>query len=419
MGIPLRQQIRVGAYILRQRLAGRDRYPLVLMLEPLFRCNLACAGCGKIDYPTPILNRRLSVEECLKSADECGAPIVSIPGGEPLIHNEIAEIVKGLIARRRFVYLCTNALLVEKKIDQFQPSPYLTFSIHLDGLREHHDRSVCQGGVFDRAVAAIRLLRQRGFRVNVNATLFDGVAPDAVADFFDYVTDVLGVEGITVSPGYAYERAPDQTHFLNRRKTKELFRTIFQRGQRRPRRRAWQLSHSSLYLDFLAGNQQYRCTPWGNPTRNVFGWQRPCYLLAEGYASSFKELMEQTDWGSYGTGNYEKCADCMAHCGYEATAVSDAIAHPLKALRTAFARIRTAGPMAPEILLDGQRPAAFVHDQLVSAAVAKLPERHKPQRSQSRRTAPPRGSDAGPPQARSLAVWREAQPRAGEARPAP
>jgi hopanoid biosynthesis associated radical SAM protein HpnH len=383
MGIPLRQQIRVAAYILRQRLARRDKYPLVLMLEPLFRCNLACAGCGKIDYPAPILNRRLSVQECLDAADECGAPIVSIPGGEPLIHKDIAEIVQGLIARRKFVYLCTNALLVEKKIDLFEPSPYLTFSIHLDGLREHHDRSVCQHGVFDRAVAAIRLLRQRGFRVNVNATLFDGVAPDAVADFFDYVTDELGVEGITVSPGYAYERAPDQTHFLNRRKTKELFRAIFRRGQRRPRQQAWQLSHSSLYLDFLAGNQQYRCTPWGNPTRNVFGWQRPCYLLAEGYASSFKELMEQTDWDSYGTGNYEKCADCMAHCGYEATAVSDAIVHPLKALRAAFGRIRTAGPMAPEIPLDGQRPAAFVHDELVSAAVARMPERQKARREHS------------------------------------
>jgi hopanoid biosynthesis associated radical SAM protein HpnH len=376
MGIPLRQQLRVGAYVLKQRLRGRDRYPLVLMLEPLFRCNLACAGCGKIDYPAPILNRRLSVQECLEAADECGAPVVSIPGGEPLIHKDIAEIVKGLIARKKFVYLCTNALLVEKKIELFEPSPYLTFSIHLDGLRAHHDRSVCQEGVFDRAVAAIRLLRRRGFRVNVNTTLFDGVAPDDVADFFDYVTDELGVEGITVSPGYAYERAPDQEHFLNRRKTKELFRAIFRRGQ--GRQRAWQLSHSSLYLDFLAGNQQYRCTPWGNPTRNVFGWQRPCYLLAEGYAASFKELMAETDWDSYGTGNYEKCANCMAHCGYEATAVTDAIAHPLKALGTAFGRIRTDGPMAPEIPLDRQRPAAFVHDRLVSGAAARIPERSEP-----------------------------------------
>ena len=374
MGIPLRQQLRVGAYVLKQRLRGRDRYPLVLMLEPLFRCNLACAGCGKIDYPIPILNRRLSVQECLNAADECGAPVVSIPGGEPLIHKDIAEIAKGLIARRKFVYLCTNALLVEKKIDLFEPSPYLTFSIHLDGLRAHHDRSVCRDGVFDRAVAAIRLLRARGFRVNVNTTLFDGAAPDDVADFFDYVTDELGVEGITVSPGYAYERAPDQEHFLNRRKTKELFRAIFRRGQ--GRKRAWQLSHSSLYLDFLAGNQQYRCTPWGNPTRNVFGWQRPCYLLAEGYAASFKELMAETDWDSYGTGSYEKCANCMAHCGYEATAVSDAIMRPRKALGTAFGRIRTEGPMAPEIPLDRQRRAAFVHEQLVSAAIARLPERH-------------------------------------------
>jgi hopanoid biosynthesis associated radical SAM protein HpnH len=229
--------------------------------------------------------------------------------------------------------------------------------------------------VFDRAVAAIRLLRARGFRVNVNTTLFDGAAPDDVADFFDYVTDELGVAGITVSPGYAYERAPDQEHFLNRRKTKELFRAIFRRGQ--GRKRAWQLSHSSLYLDFLAGNQQYRCTPWGNPTRNVFGWQRPCYLLAEGHAASFKELMAETDWDSYGTGSYEKCANCMAHCGYEATAVSDAIVHPLKALLAAFGRTRTEGPMAPEIPLDGQRPAALVHDQLVSAAIARLPERQK------------------------------------------
>jgi hopanoid biosynthesis associated radical SAM protein HpnH len=381
MGIPLRQQLRVGAYVLKQRLLGRERYPLVLMLEPLFRCNLACAGCGKIDYPAPILNRRLSVQECLDAADECGAPVVSIPGGEPLIHKDIGAIVKGLIARKKFVYLCTNALLVEKKIDLFEPSPYLTFSIHLDGLRAQHDRSVCQDGVFDRAVAAIRLLRARGFRVNVNATLFDGVAPDDVAAFFDYVTDELRVEGITVSPGYAYERAPDQTHFLNRRRTKELFRAIFRRGQGRGR--AWQLSHSSLYLDFLAGNQRYRCTPWGNPTRNVFGWQRPCYLLGEGYAASFQELMDETDWDSYGTGNYEKCANCMAHCGYEATAVTDAIAHPLKALRTAFRRIRTEGPMAPEIALDGQRSATFVHDQLVSAAVARLPERREPRRERS------------------------------------
>lgn len=367
MGIPLRQQISVGAYVMKQRLKGNKRYPLVLMLEPLFRCNLACAGCGKIDYPNAILNRRLSVQECLEAAEECGAPIVSIPGGEPLIHKDIVQIVEGIVAQKRFVYLCTNALLVKKKIDDFKPSPYLTFSIHLDGLEEHHDRSVCQKGVFEKAVEAIKLLRSRGFRVNINTTLFDGVAPDQVATFFDYVTGDLDVEGITVSPGYAYERAPDQEHFLNRKKTKELFRSIFRLG----RNKNWKLNHSSLYLDFLAGNQQYHCTPWGNPTRNIFGWQRPCYLLGEGFASSFKELMETTDWDRYGTGNYEKCADCMAHCGYEPTAVNDAVRNPLKTLWTAIREVKTEGEMVPDISLTNQRAAEDVFEKVVTEAAAE------------------------------------------------
>ncbi len=373
MGIPLRQQIRVGAYVMKQRLMGNKRYPLVLMLEPLFRCNLACAGCGKIDYPSAILNRRLSVQECLEAAEECGAPIVSIPGGEPLIHKDIVEIVDGLIAQKRFVYLCTNAVLVKKKIDDFKPSPYLTFSIHLDGLKEHHDRAVCQEGVFDKAVEAIELLRARGFRVNINTTLFDGASPGDVGTFFDYVSNELDVEGITVSPGYAYERAPDQEHFLNRKKTKELFRSIFRLG----RDKHWKLSHSSLYLDFLAGNQQYHCTPWGNPTRNIFGWQRPCYLLGEGFASSFKELIETTDWNRYGTGNYEKCADCMAHCGYEPTAVNDAIGHPLKAMMTALRKIKTDGDMVPDISLEHQRAAEDVYEKVVSEATVERLDNNK------------------------------------------
>jgi hopanoid biosynthesis associated radical SAM protein HpnH len=367
MPVPLRQQIRVGAYIMKQRLTGRRRYPLVLMLEPLFRCNLACPGCGKIDYPAAILNKRLSVAECLGAARECGAPIVSIAGGEPLLHREIDEIVAGMIADRRFVYLCTNALLLEKKLDLFKPSPYLTFSIHLDGLKEHHDRAVAQPGVFERAVAAIRLVRDAGFRVNVNTTLFDGVPPAEVAEFFDFATD-LGVEGITVSPGYSYERAPDQAHFLKRRNAKELFREVFRRD---PKRR-WRFSQSSLFLDFLAGNQTYHCTPWGNPTRNIFGWQRPCYLLNEGYAQSFAELMQETEWERYGTGNYEKCADCMVHCGYEATAVNDTLRHPLKALKVALGGVRTEGPMAPEVPLDGQRPADYVFENLVADELARL-----------------------------------------------
>jgi hopanoid biosynthesis associated radical SAM protein HpnH len=361
MGIPILQQVRVGAYILSKKLRGIDRYPLVLMLEPLFRCNLACAGCGKIDYEDSILNKRLSVADCLAAVDECAAPIVSIPGGEPLLHREIGEIVEGIVARKRFVYLCTNALLLEKKLDRFRPSPYLTFSIHLDGLEEEHDRAVSQPGTFRRAVAAIKEARRRGFRVNVNCTVFSDMAPDRVAAFFDFCSRDLDVEGITVSPGYAYERAPDQSHFLNRRTTKQLFREVFKRqGKKR-----WRFSQSSLFLDFLAGNQAYRCTPWGNPTRNIFGWQRPCYLLGEGYVSSFRELMEDTDWDRYGTGNYEKCADCMVHCGYEPTAVADTVANPLKALVVALRGPRTDGPMSPEIPLENQRPAEFVFEGLV------------------------------------------------------
>jgi len=365
MPVPLIQQLRVGAYILKNRIKRVERYPLVLMLEPLFRCNLACPGCGKIDYSDTILNRRLSVEDCVQAVEECGAPIVSIPGGEPLIHREIVEIVEEIVKRKRFVYLCTNALLLEKNLHKFKPSPYLTFSVHLDGLGEKHDKAVNQNGVFDRAVLAIRAAKASGFRVNVNCTVFNTMTPEEAAEFFDYCTDELDVEGITVSPGYAYERAPDQEHFLTRTHTKNLFRDIFRIGSSRTGAHRWRFSQSTLFLDFLAGNQDYRCTPWGNPTRNIFGWQRPCYLLNEGYVKTFRDLMEGTDWDSYGTGRYEKCADCMVHCGYEPTAVADTIAHPIKALRIWLRGPRTHGPMAPEIPLADQRPAQYVFDDVV------------------------------------------------------
>jgi hopanoid biosynthesis associated radical SAM protein HpnH len=368
MGIPFLQQLYVGSYVVRQHLTGRKRYPLVLMLEPLFRCNLACAGCGKIDYPDKILNQRLSVAQCLEAVDECGAPVVSIAGGEPLIHNELPKIVEGIIARKKFVYLCTNALLMEKKLSQYKPSPFFVWSVHMDGSRAMHDRSVCQDGVYDKALDAIRKAKERGFRVSINCTLFDNADPDEVARFFDSVKDI-GADGITVSPGYAYERAPDQQHFLNRTRTKQLFRDIFRKGRGV---RNWSFNQSSLFLDFLAGNQEYHCTPWGNPTRNVFGWQKPCYLLGEGYVRTFKELMEQTDWDSYGTGNYEKCADCMVHCGYEATAVTDSVRHPLKALRVALRGIETEKPMAPEISLDKQRPAQYVFENHVERKLSEI-----------------------------------------------
>ena len=366
MAIPFHKEIRIGGYLLKQKLLGRKRFPLVLMLEPLFRCNLACAGCGKIDYPDAILNRRMTVQECLDAADECGAPMVAIPGGEPLIHREIGEIVAGLVARKKFVSLCTNALLLEKKLHLFKPSPYLFFSVHLDGLREHHDKAVSQKGVFDKAVKAIKAAQEAGFAVNVNATIFDGHSAEDIAAFLDHAKEMD--VGVSISPGYAYERAPDQQHFLNRRKTKELFRKVFALGKGR----GWKFMHSTAFLDFLAGNQEFGCTPWGMPARNIFGWQKPCYLLGEGYAETFKELMETTDWDSYGTGQYEKCANCMAHCGYEPTAANVTFNNPLKALWLTLRGIRTSGPMAPEIALDRQRPAQYVFSSQVQMKLSEI-----------------------------------------------
>jgi hopanoid biosynthesis associated radical SAM protein HpnH len=371
MAVPLQQVLRVGAYVVKQHMIGRKRYPLVLMLEPLFRCNLACSGCGKIDYPAEILNQRLSVEECLKAVDECGAPVVAIAGGEPLLHREMPEIVARILEKKKFVYLCTNALLLEKKMDQFKPNPFFSWDVHLDGDREMHDRAVEQAGVYDKAVAAIKRAKEKGFRLSINCTLFDGAQPERVAKFFDDVM-AMGVDGIMTSPGYAYERAPDQAHFLSRQKTKQLFRDILARGKGK----GWKFTQSPLFMNFLAGNESYHCTPWGKPTRNVFGWQRPCYLLGEGYTKTFQELMDTTDWDKYGTGNYEKCADCMVHSGYEATAVVDAVKSPIKTMMVAARGPRTTGPMAPEIKLDRQRPAEYVFSKHVQEKMAEL--RHKP-----------------------------------------
>ena len=322
MGVPLKQAIKVGAYVMKQKVRGNHQYPLVLMLEPLYRCNLECAGCGKIQHPEDVLDRRLTPEQCFSAAEECEAPVVSIAGGEPLIHDGIHDITNGLIFRKKFVYLCTNALLLEKKLHLFTPSPYLTFSVHMDGLEKRHDEMVCREGVFKKAVDAIKAAKKAGFRVTTNTTLFDGEDPSEVADLFDYLTD-LGVDGMMVSPGYSYEKAPDQDHFLKREKTNQLFKTVFNIGKERGRK--WPLNHSPFFLDFLEGKIDYECTPWGNPNYSVFGWQKPCYLLSEGgYVKTFKELIETTPWEKYGraSGN-PKCADCMVHCGYEPTAVMD------------------------------------------------------------------------------------------------
>ncbi len=316
--VPVSQMWAVASYVLRQKLRGRKRYPLVLMLEPLFRCNLTCAGCGKIQYPAQILRKELSVEECLRAVDECGVPVVSIPGGEPLMYTQIGELVDVLVKRKKYVYLCTNAILLKEKLEEgvFTPSKYLSFSIHMDGLREEHDEAVCRDGIYDEAVEAIREALRRGFRVTTNTTLFDGANAARVREFFDEMMR-LGVEGMMLSPGYNYSKAPDQEHFLRRTRTRELFSKILSNPQKH-----WKFNQSPLFLQFLMGKQDYECTPWGNPTFNIFGWQRPCYLLQEGYAESFQDLMENTRWEQYGrkSGN-EKCQDCMVHCGYEPTAV--------------------------------------------------------------------------------------------------
>jgi len=318
LGIPISQMWTVASYVLKQRLQGRERYPLTLMLEPLFRCNLACAGCGKIQYPAHVLKMNLSPEECFKAADECGAPTIAIPGGEPLMHPEIDKIVEGLVARKKYIYLCTNALLLKEKLHLFKPSKYLSFSVHVDGQKEHHDFSVCKEGGYEVAIEGIREAVKRGFRVTTNTTLFDGTDPNSVREFFDEMME-LGVEGMMLSPGYSYDKAPDQTHFLGRARTRRLFRAMLSN-----RKENWRFNMSPLFLEFLMGKRHYKCTPWGMPTYNVFGWQKPCYLLQDGYAETFEELMATTKWEKYGTesGN-SKCANCMVHSGYEASAVHD------------------------------------------------------------------------------------------------
>ncbi len=338
MGIPLIQQLKLGSYIVKKMASGDRRFPLVLMLEPLFLCNLNCRGCGKTAYPPEILKRKMSVEECIEAVEECGAPVVSIPGGEPLLHPDIHVIVRELIKRKKFIYLCTNALLVKKRIDDFSPSPYLTFNIHLDGLGSKHDDLVGAKGTFDNAVESIRLLVSRGFRVTTNTTFFYGETPDSAEAFLDFVT-ALNVEAMTISAGFSYEKAKDQENFLTRQTTIELFRGIFDIQKRKKKK--WRFNHSILYLDFLAGNQDYQCTPWGNPTRNMFGWQWPCYLLNDGYVSTYKELMEKTDWSKFGRGKDPRCENCMVHCGYEPTAVMDTVRRPWKALGVTVRGINT------------------------------------------------------------------------------
>src|SRR5579875_605791 len=332
MGIPLRQNLRMAAYLMKQRLRGIEKYPLIVELEPLFVCNLACPGCGKIQYPTEVLRRRLTPEEAFAAIEESGAPMVSVAGGEPLLHPQIEEIVSGLIARKRFVYLCTNAVLLRRKLDRFRPSPYFSWVVHLDGLKERHDQAVDRPGVVEEAVAAIREAKARGFRVTTNSTFFSTDSPKTVREVLDFLNDELEVDAMMISPAYAYEKAPDQEHFLGVAQTRQLFKEAFAEG----RRRRWRLNHTPLFLDFLEGKVDYECTPWGIPSYSIFGWQRPCYLMADGYAKTYKELIETTDWEKYGRGRDPRCDNCMAHCGYEPSAVAATTRSLRESLRAAF-----------------------------------------------------------------------------------
>lgn len=375
MTIPLSQAVRIGGHAIRNHIKG-GKYPLVLMLEPLLRCNLACKGCGKIDYPDAILNRRLSYEDCMQAIEDCGAPAVSIAGGEPLLHRDMPKIVQGYIERKKFVILCTNALLLKKKIDDYQPSPFFTWSIHLDGDQQMHDAAVSQDGVYDVALEALRLAKAKGFRTQVNCTVFNDANVERLAAFLD----LMKAEGaeVTISPGYAYERAADQQHFLNREKTKTLFRDLLARGADSKAEKGtgggkrWAFTNSPLFLDFLAGNRSYECTPWSMPLRTVFGWQKPCYLVGEGYVETFQELMEGTDWDQYGVGKYEKCSDCMVHCGFEGTAAKEGLRRPLEFLKVAMKGIRTEGPMAPDIDISNARRAEDLHSTHVEAEMEKI-----------------------------------------------
>ncbi|AZM50163.1 adenosyl-hopene transferase HpnH [Streptomyces sp. WAC 06738] len=343
MAMPLRQSLKVAGYLFSQRtIKRREKFPLIVELEPLFACNLKCEGCGKIQHPAGVLKQRMPVAQAVGAVLESGAPMVSIAGGEPLMHPQIDEIVRQLVARKKFVFLCTNAMLLRKKLDKFEPSPYFAFAVHIDGLRERHDESVAKEGVFDEAVAAMKEAKRRGFRVTTNSTFFNTDTPQTVVEVLDFLNDDLQVDEMMISPAYAYEKAPDQEHFLGVEQTRELFKKAFAGGNRK----RWRLNHSPLFLDFLEGKVDFPCTAWAIPNYSLFGWQRPCYLMSDGYVPTYRELVEDTDWDKYGRGRDDRCANCMAHCGYEPTSIlatTSSLKESLRAARETVGGNRTRG----------------------------------------------------------------------------
>jgi hopanoid biosynthesis associated radical SAM protein HpnH len=330
--MPLRQSVRLGRYLMAQKLKRKDKFALLVELEPLFACNLKCGGCGKIAQPHELLKQRMPVEQAVNAIEESGAPMVSIAGGEPLMHPQIDEIVRQLLQRKKIVFLCTNALLLPKHLHKFKPHRNFAWMVHIDGLKERHDASVNKDGGFEGAVEAIRLAQRAGFRVLTNTTFFSNDTPQDVIGVLDYLNNVVQVDNMQISPAYAYERAPDQEHWLGVEETRRLFREAFAGG----RRKKWRLNHSPVFLDFLEGKRELACTAWGIPSYSLLGWQRPCYLLDDGYAQTYHELIETTDWNAFGRGKDPRCANCMAHCGYEPTAVIATMGSLRETLRAAI-----------------------------------------------------------------------------------
>lgn len=326
MSRPLELAARLTWHIAKNKLAGRKRFPLVTMLEPLEKCNLACVGCGRIREYESVIDHMLTVEQCLAAVEESGAPIVSIAGGEPTIHPQIHEIVNRITAQKRFVYMCTNALLMERMFRKIPPSKHFAFVVHMDGMEKAHDKSVYRKGVFRIALKGIKEALDKGYRVTTNTTVFNGVDEDDVIEMFKMLTDI-GVEGCMISPGYQFDSVPDQNLFITRQRARKVFRSILNP------KHGIRFYNNPLYLDFLRGEREYECSAWANPTYTIMGWREPCYLLGDRHTQSIEPLFSDELWDRFGPGKDPRCADCLMHCGFESTSVFEAMKTPKDAIK--------------------------------------------------------------------------------------
>ena len=328
MSRPLKLDLHVARYLMANKARRKKRFPFVTMLEPLELCNLACVGCGRVREYRDVMDRKLTVDQCLAAVRESGAPIVSVSGGEPLLHPQIGEIVRALRDDGRFMYFCTNGLLLEESLDQFEPSEQLCFVVHLDGTQAVHDAVTGRPGTFDTAVSAIRAAIARGHRVCTNTTLFHGTDVDDVLRLFRQLT-AMNIEGLMVSPGYAYKDAPDQELFLERQESINVFRRVLDPAHGFP------FYNNPLYLDFLRGERTFDCAAWTTVTYTVLGWRLPCYTIADRHVDSVEELYADDLWQHYGPGRDKRCANCMMHSSFEGASILDAFRHPSSLIRLA------------------------------------------------------------------------------------